>query len=232
VHLRASYGFEAIAGSGSEIDRMIRLMNWVHTTVLYDGAKGNTKTGNSHDLLELSANGDALNCRGLAIILNDVYLTMGFRSRYLYCMPRDTQDHECHVITIVYSDSLRKWLWMDPTNNAYIMNTEGVLLSPDEVRSTLQNGIPLRVNEDANVNGHTRRTAEDYIYGYLAKNLYWFETPLSSEYDYESRAPGKKIDYVRLYPNGYSPFGKGDMIYSFGTSYVTTSANFFWQAPK
>lgn len=60
-----------------------------------------------------------LNCRGLATVLNECYLSLGIPSRVITCMPR-IYINDCHVINAVYSSTLGKWLWIDPTNNAWV----------------------------------------------------------------------------------------------------------------
>jgi hypothetical protein len=40
-------------------------------------------------------------------------------------------------INAVYSNTLNKWLWIDPTNDAYAMNEKGELLSIAEDRHLL-----------------------------------------------------------------------------------------------
>jgi hypothetical protein len=53
--------------------------------------------------------------RILATVLNDVYLAMGFKSRHITCMSADSDDEDCHVVNIVYSNMLNKWLYVDAT---------------------------------------------------------------------------------------------------------------------
>lgn len=55
----------------------------------------------------------------MAQMLNECYLAMGFKSRFITCMPK-VMINDCHVINAVYSNTLNKWLWMDPTFNAYV----------------------------------------------------------------------------------------------------------------
>lgn len=55
----------------------------------------------------------------MAQMLNECYLAMGFKSRFITCMPK-VMINDCHVINAVYSNTLDKWLWMDPTFNAYV----------------------------------------------------------------------------------------------------------------
>ena len=96
---------------------------------------------------------------------------MGYQSHFVTCLPKDTTDSDCHVINVVYAPSLRKWVWMDPTNDAYVMNEQGTLLGIEEVRARLLDGRPLLLNPDANWNHRQSATKEQYLYSYMAKNL-------------------------------------------------------------
>lgn len=52
--------------------------------------------------------GRGINCRMMAQLLNECYLAMGFRSRFVTCMPR-VMVYDCHVINAVCAESLSKW---------------------------------------------------------------------------------------------------------------------------
>jgi hypothetical protein len=228
--LRDLYPLDSAAGSGEEHSRIIRLMQWVHAVVPYEGKKENSMTCNTVEQLLAAAHGSTFNCRDLASILKDVYLAMGFDSRYVYCMPKDTSDADCHVVTIVFSRSQNKWVFMDPANSAYLMDEKGRLLGLEEVRERLITSKPMTLNEEANQHDSARINIDDYLYRYLVKNLYWFESPVSSEFNYESKTDGKKINYIRLYPSGYGALN--DVIYPYGTAYITRDARQFWKEPR
>jgi hypothetical protein len=130
---------------------------------------------------------------------------MGIKSRIVTCLPKDSLkiDQDCHVINSVYSESLKKWLWIDPTTNAYVMNEKGEMLSIQEVRERLIENKTLIINPDANWNNKTSQTKEEYLQNYMAKNLYMLECPASSEYNMETSSEGKTYNYIRLLPLDY-----------------------------
>ena len=68
--------------------------------------------------------------------------------------------NDCHVINAVYSNTLDKWLWMDPTFNAYVTDEKGNLLGIGEVRERLRKNEPIVLNEDANWNNKNKQTKE------------------------------------------------------------------------
>jgi hypothetical protein len=146
-------------------------------------------------------------------------------------------DNDCHVINMVYSTELKKWLWIDPTFDAYVMNEKGELLSIEEVRGRIIDGRPLILNPEANWNHKISQTKEDYLYSYMAKNLYMLECALSSEYDTETKIPGKSISYLRLIPLDYfkKTIGTGVSTNTVTkvtfVTYRTNNPRYFWQAP-
>lgn len=227
--LRSRYALDAVAGTGEEHSRIIRLMRWVHETVPYEGRRPNAESANTLEMLDAAIEGQKFNCRDLAIILKDVYQSMGFASRYVYCMPKDTLDPDCHVVTVVFSQSQNKWVMMDPSNGAYLMDERGRLLGLEEARQRIIATKPIMLNHEADQNA-TPIPQEDYLFGYLVKNMYWFESPLSSAYNYESYHPGKKIDFMRLYPLGFG--ATGSIPYKYGTCYITHDAVQFWKTPE
>jgi hypothetical protein len=141
------------------------------------------------------------------------------------------------VIDIVYSDSLKKWLWMDPTFDGYMMNENGDLLSIEEVRDRIIHDKPLIINPDMNWNRQVSETKQYYLYHYMAKNLYMLECPVNSEYDMETRATGKTIAYIKLLPLDYFDQSKTltsstskDTKFTIQT-YMTNNSELFWQKP-
>jgi hypothetical protein len=115
-------------------------------------------------------------------------------------MPKDSIFDDCHVINSVYIPGNKKWIWIDPTNNAYVMNEKGQLLSIEEVRYRLINNKTLILNPDANWNNRSTTKKEEYLYNYMAKNLYRLQCPLVSEYDTETWKEGKQITFIELLP--------------------------------
>lgn len=237
--LRKKYNLDSIAGDAGEFNQIINLMHWIHNLVRHDGQHGNPETKNADELIKMCSDGSrGLNCRGLAISLNECYLAMGFKSRYVTCMPKELEFDDCHVINMVYSEWLGKWVYMDPTNNAYLMDEKGTLLSIEEVRQRLIDGRTLIVNPDANWNNEQFVWLEGYIHNYMAKNLYRLECPVSSEYDYETKLPGKNTVYIQLLPlDGINQtpqkedYLNKDVNFTV-TNYVTNNPETFWKAPK
>ena len=240
IKIRKDLKLDSIAGTGNEISKIINLMHWVHNSIRHDGsAPTNPTSKNAIDIIKVcKTENRGVNCRMMATVLNECYLSMGIKSRFVTCMPKETIFDDCHVINMVYSNELKKWIWIDPTFDAYVMNEKGELLGLAEVRERLINGKPLLLNPDANWNRKSSQTKEYYLETYMAKNLYRLRTPLISEYNTETWENVKEITYVELLPlDGIEqlPQKKEKTDEKTGikfTSYITNNPNLFWTEPS
>jgi hypothetical protein len=239
VKIRRDLKLDSIAGKGSELSKIFNLLHWVHNLVKHDGGSDNPTLKNAIELVKVcKVENRGVNCRMLATILNECYLSLGIKSRYITCMPKETNFDDCHVINMVYSKELKKWIWIDPTFDAYVMDEKGNLLGVQEVRERLINGQPLVLNADANWNRENLQTKEDYLENYMAKNLYRLQTPLVSEYDTETWKSGKEVTYVELLPlDGIeqTPQKKEQTNTKTGVKFIyykTNNPNIFWAKPE
>jgi hypothetical protein len=233
MELRKGFNLDSIAGQGNDVLKILNLLHWVHNLVPHDGNHDNPEVKNALSMINVCKKDNrGLNCRGLALVLNECYLAMGIKSRIVTCYPKDILkiDPDCHVINSVYSESLKKWLWIDPTFNAYVMNEKGEMLSIEEVRERLITDKTLILNPDANWNNQNPQTKENYLYNYMAKNLYMLECPATSEYDMETPREGKTISYIKLLPLDYDN-QKPDKEESEGkiTIFKTNNPKVFWE---
>ena len=235
VKLREEYKLDSVAGDGNEIARITNLLHWASTIVKHEDRNPSPDPANALNIIKFcKENNRGVCCRMKAILLNDVYLAMGFESRYIICMPADTTDPDCHVINMVYSDSLDKWLNMDPSFDAYFMDSARNILSIAEIRQVMIDGDSLILNDEINYNGATRSILQHK--SYMAKNLFRFVCPLGSEFGYEYRKNGN-IVWIHLNPIGYDTEKTGRYD-TFGTGpqklikYYTDNSEYFWAAPE
>jgi hypothetical protein len=238
VALRSGLRLDSIAGRGNDVSQVLSLLHWIHNLIPHQGDRNNPEVMNAMSLIQVCRQeGRGLNCRGLSTVLNECYLSLGFASRFVTCLPKDSLgiDPDCHVITMVFVPSLKKWIWVDPTNDAYVMNEKGELLGIDEVRERLVGGKPVILNPDANWNHRSSVTREEYLFSYMAKNLYRLECSVDSRHDLESPGAGRTNSYVILLPCEFFA-QKPDVSTRKGSSatimeYRTNNPRLFWAPP-
>lgn len=239
VKIRKDLKLDSIAGEGNEVSQILNLLHWVHNIVRHDGGSDNPTLKNAIDLIKVcQTEKRGINCRMMATILNECYLSMGFKSRYITCMPRETEFDECHVINMVYSNDLKRWVWVDPTFDAFVIDEKGELLGLKEVRERLTNGKTLILNPEANWNREISQTKKEYLETYMAKNLYRLQTPLVSQYDTETWKSGQEITYVELLPlDGIEQTPQKQEQFNTETKvkftyYKTNNPDMFWTNPN
>ncbi len=224
--VRDYFKLDSVAGQGDELSKIINLLHFVHDQMPHDG---NHRAFAEMDALDLynyvKTSGRGVNCRQLAIALCEMYLSMGIPARYVTCMPADANDGECHVINAVWSEQLQKWLWIDPTNDAWVTDGNGTMLSIAEVRERMISDQPLVLCETANWNHREKQTKDGYLYGYMSKNLYYFVCKKYNRFNPESDyRPNPAEEDIRLIPVGFvNDNWKCD---------TTTDPDFFWAKPE
>ena len=230
VDLKNKYKLDSVAGNGDEISQIIRLMQWVHQTIRHDGNSNNPIDTHANALIEVCKKENrGVNCRMLATILNEVYLAKGYKSHFVTCLPKSKTDPDCHVINSVFSKTLNKWLWMDPTFETWVKDEKGNLLGIQEVRERLISGLPLIASPNLNWNGNPNNP-DNYLHNYMAKNLFQISIPQKSNSGYENLKYQDRT-YVQLISLKYQSEhpelnGLKDQVY------YTTDSEQFWKHPE
>jgi len=230
MNVREFFDLDSVAGDGDEISKILNILHFVHKAIRHDGGNYALCEFDAIDIYNYhKSTGKGVNCRHLAIALNEMYLSMGIPSRYVTCMPYDEKDQDCHVINSVWSSQYQKWIWIDPTFEAYVKDENGNFLSIQEVRDRLIEGRPVFLNEDANWNNENKQTKEYYLDSYMAKNLYWFDCVTNYCFNPESRYRYVKNIHVVLTPSAYETPSTYEN--SSDWAVITHDADYFWQAP-
>lgn len=218
---REYFNLDSIAGNGDDVSRIKRVMYWLHDNVRHDGSSPWPKCRfNAVDIYKMCKQENrGVNCRFLAIMLNEMLLSIGIPCRYLTCLPKVYVD-DCHVINIAWSSSLNKWIWIDPSFASYVTDENGLMLHPGEVRMRLINGQPLYLNEDANWNNEVKQTAAHYLYEYMAKNLYLISSCTTSQSEPEGESNHPQTPQITLVPKGFKV-----------NNNQTSDDKYFWQPP-
>jgi hypothetical protein len=188
VKLREKYTLDSIAGSGDEFEKQKNLLKWVNRFIKHN-AKLPLPTLANTDTLFKTGLKDGANCGGLAILLNSVYLSMGYKSRFITCLNNDTVFNDPHSLTIVFSSNFNKWILMDPTYCAFFSDEKSIPLSIEEIRDRFINGLKIKLNDDFNLNSISisKSTNEiNHYYNYIARNMFRFIAPVQSKFEFNS----------------------------------------------
>lgn len=168
--LLSKYPIREAAGNGTQLEKVLNLLSWCSRNVLHNGGIKDVEfvPKTSLGILDYAyqkGRENGVYCRLQAIVFSECCLAMGIKSRILHCLPFSPYDFDTHVVSIVYIDSLKKWILLDPGNNQYFMDENNVILSPLEVRKRLGDDEYVKSNIDD----------ENYKH-YMAKNLFYFKS--------------------------------------------------------
>ena len=172
--LDVQWGLTALAGSGSALDRAMRVMDWLTTHVRHNGmcspegpCCAQTALAFAYDQPE-----KGVNCAWLAATLTECLLCLGIPARTVFIMPFAPYDCDNHVVTHVWADD--RWVMLDPTCNCHVRSRQGVPLDLFSLRACLADQEEVTFSEGMRYNGQPYSAAEHR--DYLAKDLYWFRT--------------------------------------------------------
>ncbi|HEY4788730.1 MAG TPA: transglutaminase domain-containing protein [Bacteroidales bacterium] len=199
--IKMAFHLDSIAGKGDELSQIINLMKWVHYRVSHNGENSIAARSTLDIVNYFDSTKTGVNCRLMAIILNDIYLACGFKARIVGCRPHEDYSTESHVTNMVFSKTLNKWVYMDPSFMVYVVNKDGILLNHSEFRESLIKNKPIKINSDLNHNGDDYSGGVKAYLAYMTKNLFCFSCPLYSKYGYETDK--SDVTFVNLYPKGY-----------------------------
>ncbi|MBP7147672.1 MAG: hypothetical protein KBD01_09015 [Acidobacteria bacterium] len=237
--LRVTYDLDRVAGGGPEIERLINLARWVYHLTGHANEPTIPEQLNASSLIPLARDGQiTMNCYMKTIVLNEVYLAMGFESRQTHLLPAEQEDEESHFVTSVYSRTLRRWLLMDPDLGAYVTDRQGSPLGVAEIRRGLVAGRPLVVlslDPPPSFLVQAWSDVRDYIDGtsylwYLGKNIFKVRCAQDSQFDQVARP--HRLMY-ELMPGGYrEELLRAPRITASGNKivFITDEAG-FWQKP-
>lgn len=201
------------------------LMQFVHNTIPYSyGFSGDKsrKISNPRNAINILKNSSDKNmvfvCRDMATVMTEVYLSVGLKARTITCMSYKYNDTDCHVVTEVYCEKLKKWIMVDVSFNAYILDKNNQILNLKEIRDKFANQQLLKTNSEIKINEKAYNSKE-YL-KYMSRVSFRFERSVDSEFGIED----KSVKRIILIPKNYN-----EKIYSSKNGFIITNNNeYFW----
>lgn len=182
--LKEKYNITQVAGNGDEISKTLNLLKWCCDNVLHNGGSKDVEfiPKTSVDILDYAyqkGHENGVYCRLQSIVFTECCLALGIKSRIVHCLPFSPNDFDSHVISIVFVNSLNKWIMVDAGSNGYFLDENDIILSPMEVRQRLGDNSFIKCNED--IYPDSAQLFEEKQKGYkfyMAKNLFYFKSML------------------------------------------------------
>lgn len=127
-----------------EVQFLIEIRKWVHKHLCRNGTSplNDFDIGNWNSLVVLRKMEEtpfACDCGTYSMVLTEILLSLGFRARWVQCLPMDLRFEECHSVVQIFSNKMNKWFVLDPALNCCYFNKNGTLLDLSEMRVALIN---------------------------------------------------------------------------------------------
>lgn len=157
-----------------DFDKAIYVMRVLHKILISKGQTAHVPTRRSGYSLMIRCKEEKkqLNCRGCAIVLNDVLLSIGIPSKFIACMSCDPYDPECHVANSVYIKEFNKWIYLDAATQSFVADENGIPMSIWEIHEQLKLGKKLRFMIAPNIQNVNLK--KHNFENYLIKNMFCF----------------------------------------------------------
>ena len=169
-----------------EFELQCHLMHWVRKSLL-SGNDSPVRPFNALNILEKTRRSQfKSSCWVHAVVLNEVFLAFGFRSRMVRCLPLDLRPIDCHCVTLCYSNDYQKWIVYDSAMGTIYTNKAKIPLSLRELRHLLITQQEIRMPFVLH------RTALNLRW-YLIKNMIRFQSYQTSCFNMEENEIEQKI---------------------------------------
>jgi hypothetical protein len=202
LEIREKYGVGDVAGNGNEWSKVLNLLDWISTSIKHKGNISEYIPMNTIALMEHSyqkAQENGINCRMKATVLSEMLLSISIASRILSLHPLNPNDQDNHVVSQVWLSEKKKWIIVDPTTNSYFMDKNGEILNAIELRENIIFGKEIICGPKTSFGGETNDS--DAYLTYMAKNLFYMQSPIKNCFGSEDREDQK---WITLCPNDFN----------------------------
>lgn len=197
MKIKDKWKIDDIMGSGSELQRLVKLKKWAFDLLCFDGKKLESRRYDSYDCFDIikSAKNDgySLNCRYISLIFTQILLAAGFKARWVSCLPMELNYCECHCVTEVFIEERNKWIVVDVALNLLYFDRMGNILNLYEIRQHILQ------NERFRIQGITKEHFQ-YIWEYWVRHVFRFKFLLDNKFNMLAL---KNKTFVFLNPKGF-----------------------------
>jgi hypothetical protein len=139
-NLREAYALETIiAGSGSDLERVQKLCQWVHSRTSHDGWNEDLPK-DALGLLRLAEKGGQWRCVEFGVVVTECLNAVGIPSRVVGGRARDVETIVAgagHVFAEAWLEDQQRWVFIDAQLGLVAVDTDGTPLNSVEFRNAL-----------------------------------------------------------------------------------------------
>ena len=188
--LSTRYRLDSVAGAGDEGARSLRLLHWLHRHVRHSNTDLDLEM-NSLSLLEHAfdkGKDSGINCRMLSTTFVEACLSLGLKARSIEIHPLSPYDMDQHVVAVVWNGLASRWVMLDPMTGSHVTDPDGAMLSPWELRDRFADEAEVSCGGRVDFPGAPEEQAVALYLEYLAKSIFYLQSPARSTFGAESCA--------------------------------------------
>lgn len=174
--LRETFCLKEVAGGGPELSRITRLRNWVYARLKTGNGNFHTDKRNKECpwntftiIDEMQRKPFLPDCGTYALVMTEVMLAMGWKAKWIQCLPLDLRFGESHCITHVWSRELKKWIIVDAAQDLFYFNRHAVPFGLPDLRKAILNRERVLIYTNAE-----KMAGRTWLKQYWVKNIFRF----------------------------------------------------------
>lgn len=169
-----------IIASNNDFKQCVLILQWTFYNLFYLEEDENYNDDYALDIINYAKSKKLrVNCLCHAIVMNELLLSYGYKSRKIFCFNNDYMPTNNHVLVEAYIYSMKKWVVFDPTANSYFTDDNKVPLSLKELRKLFnENKIPniiysktLKIENMQKISNYNEKNYIKYLKGVMYKFL-------------------------------------------------------------
>ena len=216
LNLVKKYGFDKFFFHTDFFYGIVKLNQLVHRIVPSgDKLITNPCEYNGFELLSYCLKGYGLNCTGYSIILNEILLTLGYKSKCIWCLSsKHPYDNDCHALNHVLDPHRHTWFVVDSAFGCIpVKNHMGMDIFA--LRDCLIKNEPFDLLKSIKMYGDSYKSMYSR---YLTKNIFMFLVLKSSGLIYDT-----KNNAILVVPVGFERNQSRDYPYPY---FITQNRSF------
>jgi len=200
--------------SKTDLSTLYHVIFWLyHQFKSYKEFYGNFQNHNGFEIFEKCKEEYSPNCACFSIMLNDILIAMGYKSKAVWCLSSDPLDDECHALNHVWIEELNKWVVADPSSRSVICDELGTPIDLMTMRTRIYNDGIVYPYRNKTICQSAEFIKEYNLY--MKKNSFQFLTHIEQglHYPLDQNA-------VLIHPIGYLPMHERDWHRTTDISYL------------
>ena len=143
------YGLDSITAGKEDLDLIFALCRWASDTFGEDGNSGFPAKRGARAIIKFAKKNRGINCWLKCTLLAEMLRAYGIKAYHVHCQSFEEPYRSTNSLVHAYSESLKKWIMLDPVLYVHLKDKNGNIINIPEFRNIIITGEEFYVNADA-----------------------------------------------------------------------------------